>query len=268
MPRIRMVKPEFFDDPDMADVSLAARLFFIGLWTQADKEGRLVDDMRRLKARIFPFDDLDVEALAVELHGKDMIRRYSTGGKHGYVWIRNFTKHQRPHPKEPASLIPPCHNGAGERNGEPCKETAKPSESGVLILDPSSGVLSMESQDLTSTTVAAPNGVLEFPCKGLPSFWQLSQSQLLAWMAAYPSIAVLGECRKAQQWIFADPTRRKTAKGMLRFLVGWLNRASDKLQPAQVEPAERPDDRGHLPPCRTLGECTAKALAEGREVKA
>ena len=143
MARIRMIKPDFFDDPDVADVSLAARLFFIGLWTQADKEGRLVDDMRRLKARIFPFDDVDVEALAGELHGKDMIRRYLAGEKHGYIWIRNFTRHQRPHPKEPASLIPPCENGAGKRNGEPGKETAKPSESGVLILD--SGVLRLEN---------------------------------------------------------------------------------------------------------------------------
>jgi hypothetical protein len=135
MARIRMVKPDFFDDPDIGVLSPLARLFFIGLWTQADREGRLVDDMRRLKIRIFPFDAVDCEALAVELHGKDMIRRYSAGEKHGFIWIRNFTKHQRPHPKEPASLIPPCPDGAGKRNGEPCKETAEPPESGFLILD-------------------------------------------------------------------------------------------------------------------------------------
>ena len=128
MARIRMIKPEFFDDPDIADMSLAARLFFVGLWTQADKEGRLVDDMRRLKARIFPFDDVDVEALAVELHGKDLIRRYHAGEKHGYIWIKNFTKHQRPHPKEPASLIPAYQESAGKTHGEPGKDTARPSD--------------------------------------------------------------------------------------------------------------------------------------------
>lgn len=130
-----MIKPDFFDDPNIGELSPLARLFFIGLWTQADREGRLEDDVRRLKIRIFPFDDVDVEALAVELHGKDMIRRYSNGGKRGYIWIRNFVKHQRPHPKEPASVIPACSSGAGKRNGEPGKDTADPPESGFLILD-------------------------------------------------------------------------------------------------------------------------------------
>ena len=129
-----MIKPEFFDDPELADLSLAARLFFIGLWTEADRDGRLVDNTRRLKARLFPYEDIDCEKLAVELASKDLIRRYSHSGK-SYLWVRSFQKHQRPHPKEPKSVIPPC-------NDEPRKKTAgrekvipDPSESGVLILD-------------------------------------------------------------------------------------------------------------------------------------
>jgi hypothetical protein len=128
-----MIKPEFFDDPQIADLSPRARLFFIGLWMQADRAGRLVDDVRRLKARIFPYDDVDTEALAVELHGKDLIRRYSDADGHGYIWIRSFAKHQRPHPKEPPSVIPPWTSGAVERNGGPCKNTEGTSESGSLV---------------------------------------------------------------------------------------------------------------------------------------
>ncbi len=124
MARIRMIKPEFFDDPDLADISPLARLFFIGLWTQADKEGRLPDDPKRLKARLLPYETVDVECLAVELHGKDVIRRYEGSDGKRYIWIRSFAKHQRPHPKEPASVIPPCQNGAGKRHGEPGKDTA------------------------------------------------------------------------------------------------------------------------------------------------
>ena len=61
-----MIKPEFFDDPAVADLSPHARLFFIGLWLHADREGCLEDDMRRLKAKIFPYDEVNCEALAVE----------------------------------------------------------------------------------------------------------------------------------------------------------------------------------------------------------
>lgn len=130
-----MIKPEFFDDPAIADLTPFARLFFIGLWMQADRDGRLQDDCKRLKARLFPYDNLDTEALAAELHGSDLIRRYSGPDGKKYIWIRTFVKHQRPHPKEPPSLIPPCSNGDGKRNGTPCLKMEGTSESGVLILD-------------------------------------------------------------------------------------------------------------------------------------
>ncbi len=157
-----MIKPEFFDDPAVADVSPLARLFFVGLWTQADREGRLPDDIRRLKARLFPFDAVDAEALAVELHGQDMIRRYSGSDGKAYIWIRNFVKHQRPHPKEPASVIPACENGDGKRNGTPCLNPAKPSESGVLILDSGTRKLDSGKRKLEhgAKNAAKPNGVI------------------------------------------------------------------------------------------------------------
>lgn len=141
-----MIKPEFFDDPDMAALTPLARLFFIGLWTQADRDGRLVDDMRRLKARIFPYDAVDVEDLALELVEKDLIRRYAAGEpRKAYIWIRTFTKHQRPHPKEPLSTLPPCPVSAVKKHGKPWKNTASRVDSGVLILG--SGTQTPQSAD-------------------------------------------------------------------------------------------------------------------------
>ena len=56
------------------------------------------------------------------------------------------------------------------------------------------------------------------------STWNLTDAQIVAWQGAYPALDVLQECRKAEAWLEAEPTRRKTVKGMPRFLVGWLNR--------------------------------------------
>lgn len=39
---------------------------------------------------------------------------------------------------------------------------------------------------------------------------------------------MLGEVLKAAVWLDANPTRRKTHKGMPRFLVSWLSRAQDR----------------------------------------
>src|SRR3990167_6650887 len=147
MARIRMITPGFFDDPDIAELSPLARLFFIGLWTQADREGRLFEDLRRLKTRILPYDDVSITVLVRELHCLDFIRRYKDSAGNNLIWVRNFTKHQRPHLKEAQSLIAACPNGEGmcpERvSASPDKAVASTPESGVLILD--SGVRNLET---------------------------------------------------------------------------------------------------------------------------
>lgn len=105
MARIRYIKPDFFLDDQLAEVSLPARFLFSGLWLIADREGRLEDSPKKIKAQILPYDVVDVEALLLELALK-FISRYAVDDKK-YIQINNFSKHQRPHPNEPVSTIPP-----------------------------------------------------------------------------------------------------------------------------------------------------------------
>jgi hypothetical protein len=132
MARMRTIKPEFFDDPDIADLTFGARLLFIGLLTEADRAGRLTDDMRRLKVRIFPYDAVDIDALVAELLGKDLIRRYQDSQGVGRIWIRSFLKHQRPHPKEPDSVIEPCPTEASREKIRPSREKVIPSREKII----------------------------------------------------------------------------------------------------------------------------------------
>lgn len=111
MPRIRYLKPEFFSDEDLGELSFQTRITFEGLWCYADKEGRLEDRPKFLKAMIFPYDDIDME---VELgllsqaksNGMPFIQRYKNGnGK--YIQIIQWQKHQKPHHTEKESIFPP-----------------------------------------------------------------------------------------------------------------------------------------------------------------
>ena len=94
MARIRTVKPELFLDEDLAELSIAARLLFIGLFTQADRRGRLEDRPRRLKALLFPYDDIDIDPLLQDLHGGGFIIRYQVDSL-SLIQIVSFEKHQR-----------------------------------------------------------------------------------------------------------------------------------------------------------------------------
>lgn len=112
MARIRSVKPSFFTDETLAEVSRDARLLAIALFTQADCKGRMEDRPRTIKLGAFPWDDVDVDALLDELQAIDFICRYKVDGR-AYLQIRTFEKHQRLTGKEAMtdSELPGQHSG-------------------------------------------------------------------------------------------------------------------------------------------------------------
>ncbi|MDE9545266.1 hypothetical protein [Xenorhabdus bovienii] len=105
MARSRNIKPGFFTNDDLAECEPLARLLFAGLWTIADREGRLEDKPRKIKAMILPYDDADCNDLLEQLHKKNFITRYAVDGNE-FIQINNWKKHQNPHCKEAATEIP------------------------------------------------------------------------------------------------------------------------------------------------------------------
>lgn len=104
MARARNIKPSFFMNEDLAELPFHTRLLFIGLWTLADREGRLEDRPKKIKMGVFPADNIEVDAALAELDRAKFILRYSVRGV-GYIQILAFEKHQNPHHREPPSTI-------------------------------------------------------------------------------------------------------------------------------------------------------------------
>jgi len=121
MARIRTIKPEFFTSETMGKCSLRARLLFIGLWTQCDDEGRMIDNARILVGQLFPLDD-DVDAKAVEadlreLASMKLIVRYEVEGRN-YLAVSSFDEHQRVNRPTPSKLpAPPSDGGFTDPSG-------------------------------------------------------------------------------------------------------------------------------------------------------
>lgn len=128
--RTREIKPDFHKDEDLAACSHAARLLFVGLWALADRRGRLEDRPLKLKAELFPYEQLDVDPLLDELARPkrfgvgSMLTRYEVDGRR-YLQVNNFERHQHPHPKEADSKIPGPPGEAPKGNGKPGKVTAR-----------------------------------------------------------------------------------------------------------------------------------------------
>lgn len=106
MPRSRNIKPAFFVNEDLTEMPFETRLLFIGLWTLADRKGRLEHRSRKIKMSIFPENEVDIEGSLKLLHAANLIVCYEVNKK-AFIQIVNFEKHQSPHYKEPPSTIPP-----------------------------------------------------------------------------------------------------------------------------------------------------------------
>lgn len=117
--RARNIKPGFFKNEELAELGPYAQLLFLGLWQLSDREGRLEDRPKRIKAEIFPYYDPkpSVETLLNHLTEKGFIIRYKAN-KLKIICIINFLKHQSPHHTEKKSILPtPCDSPLS--NGEP-----------------------------------------------------------------------------------------------------------------------------------------------------
>ncbi|WP_233282606.1 hypothetical protein [Pseudomonas fluorescens] len=138
MARSRNIKPGFFSNEHLAELDFATRLLFIGMWTEADREGRLEDRPRRLKMALFPADNVDIEFMLNGLESYGFIRRYVANGCRA-IQIVSWAKHQNPHVKEAQSTIPAevfesAPDWYEESTGQaPCENSSFPADS--LSLD-------------------------------------------------------------------------------------------------------------------------------------
>lgn len=60
------------------------------------------------------------------------------------------------------------------------------------------------------------------------SEYAVVENQLKEWQELYPSIDVMQELRKMKGWLNANPTKRKTKRGIKKFINSWLARAFDR----------------------------------------
>ena len=110
--RIRSIKPEFWSSPDVAALSDADRLLFIGLWSYVDDHGRGRDDVALIVAALFPHDMVanprdtvaKVSGGLARLSEANLILRYTIASR-TYFLVTGWGKHQRVD-KPKASRIP------------------------------------------------------------------------------------------------------------------------------------------------------------------
>lgn len=62
------------------------------------------------------------------------------------------------------------------------------------------------------------------------SLYSVCQKDIDEWTELYPAVNVIQELRKMKGWCDSNPSKRKTRRGIKRFINSWLSRQQDKGQ--------------------------------------
>lgn len=236
MARARNIKPGFFANPELVELPFEVRLLFIGLWTLADRAGRLEDRPKKIKMAVFPADNVDVEAGLAALACADLLTRYEAEGER-YIEITTFTKHQHPHKDEKASTIPaPCGHHASTVQ-PPAEHGGNPPESLLLIPDsPIADTPKVDAPDGASPPKPKKPKVKDPECPedADPQVWADWLSLRRKKSAPVTQTVIDGARGEAE----------KAGMTLTAFLRVWCLRGSQGLEAAWL----RPEERGKSPP--------------------
>lgn len=240
MARSRNIKPGFFKNADLVELPIEARLLFIGLWTLADRGGRLEDRPKQIKMELFPADPVDVDACLDGLQRWGFVQRYEVAGRR-LLQVVNFDKHQNPHRDEKVSALPSpdgsfdearCKHGASTVQKQ-CGDVAGTVGIGLIpdSLIPDSPI--PEEKKASRKRSPPPP---DCPPDVSPQVWE--DWLTLRRKKAAPVTATVLESARAESV--------KAGMGFEAFLTVWCARGSQGLQADWLKPHERP--QSHSPP--------------------
>ena len=90
----------------------------------------------------------------------------------------------------------------------------------------------IEKKSKEESICGEPEQAASPPVIGLPlndsTEHPIYQSDIEEWENLYPLVDVIQEIRKMRGWLLSNPERRKTKRGIKRFINNWLSREQDK----------------------------------------
>jgi len=241
MARARSIKPSFYKNEHLAECEPLARLLFIGLWTLADRDGRLEHRPLRIKAELFPYENCDIASLLKQLADRGFVRAYESGDVK-VLEVCKFREHQRCHPDEKGDGLPPPPESAvfpveNAKPGNPTHEPGNPThEPGSLpsicasfLLPSSSFPLPFSSCAPSSPAPRAGSEPTHAVRWSASAGWEgISDSDLAEWAAAYPAADIPVELARATQWLKANPKKAKKSNWRKWLTTSWLNNCQDR----------------------------------------
>lgn len=118
MARQRFIWPSIWSDKCFGELNHEEQILFIGLYSLADDEGRIIADPKYLKAQIFPYKHYSAKRVervrnrVVERMRNVRLYRYGAAGDEAIVLLK-WADYQKPKYPKPSKIPPPLPEDSG-----------------------------------------------------------------------------------------------------------------------------------------------------------
>ena len=222
----RIIKESICLSEEIDQLSWFEEVLFYRLITKCDDYGRYDGRSKVIKGTAFPLKDIttkDIEKALRRLAVVGLVTLYEVNGK-PYLQLQTWQCHQQIRNKK--SKYPDPETGK-ILNDETCNQ--------LISIDSKSSRNPIQSNTNPNTNKSAQNAqrsVLYADVEGIPlntgEEWIPTEDQYREYCRLYPSVDVKQQFREMRGWCIANPKKRKTKAGIIRFVNGWLSRTQDR----------------------------------------
>jgi hypothetical protein len=186
----------------------------------AGRSHQLEHKPKKIKAQIFPYDDVKIEPLLATLVTSAFVQGYkyfppnTSGPEIHFYQITNFKKHQRPHYNEIPSIYKDIIKLATKVTST-CDQGSK-----HLFLNDdirNDDIRNEEEHEATES-----QNLIIFKCE----FFEILEQLHKKMSVSYSGIDILSEYKKMDAWLEVNPAKRK--KSYPKFINSWLARTAEK----------------------------------------
>lgn len=220
----RIIKESVCTSDTIDQMTWFEECFYTRLWTACDDYGRMDARPAILKSKLFPLKERlsqkDVQNALQKMVDIGCVRLYQCDSK-PYLYLPSWEVHQQIRAKRSRYPAPEdtCQQAISYDSG--CPRNPIQSES----------ISESESKSESSFCTEAEASSVPIAAK-LPlndkSYYQISLEQCGKWAELYPAVDIMQQLRAMEGWLDANPSKRKTKNGILRFVNGWLAREQDR----------------------------------------
>lgn len=166
--RIRTIKPEFWQDEELSEISETARLVAIGLLNCADDEGWFNANEKLISSLLFPLTEpsVSIHECFIQLIGTGYLKLYKCNkAKKIYGLVVNFLKHQkvnRPTPSKIKDLVDFTDNSLNDHGSITVGKERKGTGKGTGNMEQGKDVvIGSNSSEAKASNTEKQNNVLE-----------------------------------------------------------------------------------------------------------